>query len=321
MKSIGGYFELEFRYGEHFHKNAIKLSTARQCLEYILRVRKYNKIYIPYYTCEVILEPIKRIGIAYDFYHIDANFNPIFEQSLKDNEVFLYTNYFGLKQSTVCLLSSQYKNLIIDNAQAFFAEPLDNVDTFYSARKFFGVPDGAYLYIGKSLEEKLPTYDSINDMKHLLGRLNSSAEEYYKDFQESEQRISNIGIHKMSILSERILESIDYQSIIQKRRFNYMHLFRALDKYNNNHFDILSTTDVPMIYPFDSDTPELRLTLISNRIYIPQYWRNVPFWLNNKSTIENKFSNSLCALPIDQRYGKEELNYIIDNLLKNKELL
>lgn len=321
MKSIGGYFELEFRYGEHFHKNAIRLSTARQCLEYILRVRKYNKIYIPYYTCEVLLEPIGKLGIAYHFYHIDKNFDPIFNQDLKDDEVLLYTNYFGLKQDKAHSLSVQYKNLIIDNAQAFFAEPIKGIDTFYSARKFFGVPDGAYLYVGKLLKDEFPVYDSMNDMTHLLGRLNYSAEEYYKAFQESEQRISNIGIHKMSVLSERILKSLDYQHIIQKRRFNYMHLFRALDKYNKNHFDILSTNNVPMAYPFHANSTRLRSILIANKIYIPHYWQNVPSWLNNKPTIENDFSNLLCALPIDQRYGKKEMNYIIDNLIKNKELL
>ena len=55
MMSIGGYFELEIREGKHFHQGAIKLSTARQCFEYILKARRYTKVYIPYYTCDVII--------------------------------------------------------------------------------------------------------------------------------------------------------------------------------------------------------------------------------------------------------------------------
>lgn len=321
MKSIGGYFELEFRDGEHFHKNAIKLSTARQCFEYILRVRKYKKIYIPYYTCDVLLEPIKKLKISYEFYHIDNNFNPILKKNLRSEEAFLYTNYFGLKQDTVYSLSKRFKNLIIDNAQAFFADPIKGVDTFYSARKFFGVPDGAYLYIGKLLEKEFPIYDSNYNMKHLLGRLNSSAEEYYKYFQKSEQRISNTGIHKMSVISERILCSLDYQHIIQKRRFNYVYLFRMLEKYNKFHFNISYTDAVPMAFPLLTNSNQLRSVLIANKIYIPQYWHNVSIWLENTPTVESKFANLLCALPIDQRYGKDEMNYIIDNLLKNKDLL
>lgn len=43
-KAIGGYFELELRKGEHYHKNALRLNTARNCFEYVLLVRKYTKV-------------------------------------------------------------------------------------------------------------------------------------------------------------------------------------------------------------------------------------------------------------------------------------
>ena len=35
--AIGGYFELELRNGAYYHKDAIRLNTARNCFEYILR--------------------------------------------------------------------------------------------------------------------------------------------------------------------------------------------------------------------------------------------------------------------------------------------
>ncbi len=35
MDAIGGYFELELRKGEHYHKDALKLNTARNCFEYV----------------------------------------------------------------------------------------------------------------------------------------------------------------------------------------------------------------------------------------------------------------------------------------------
>ena len=146
MMSIGGYFELEIREGKHFHQGAIKLSTARQCFEYILKARRYTKVYIPYYTCDVIIEPLMKLNVKYEYYHINSLLDPVFDKKIESSEAFLYTNYFGLKQDTVLYLSRFYPNLIVDNAQAFFAKPIEGVDTFYSARKFFGVPDGAYLY-------------------------------------------------------------------------------------------------------------------------------------------------------------------------------
>lgn len=71
---IGGYFSLELPFSEEYHKDAIRLNTGRNCLEYILRVRKHSKVYIPYYTCDVLLEPFEKLGIRYEFYHINFAF-------------------------------------------------------------------------------------------------------------------------------------------------------------------------------------------------------------------------------------------------------
>lgn len=315
MKSIGGYFELEFRQGEHFHKNAIRLSTARQCLEYILRFRKYNKVYVPYYTCDAILEPIRKLEVQYEYYHIDGNLEPLLHKRIGEFEALLYTNYFGLKQDYIELLSKQYKNLIIDNAQAFFAKPIKGVDTFYSARKFIGVPDGAYLYVDKDIDENFPIYNPINSSKYLVGRLVSDAESFYFDFQESEKKLCNLEIHNMSILSDKILRSLDYYTIIQKRRSNYMYLFHHLNMSNKIHFDISSTDDVPMVYPFWSNKLDWKNELRLKKIYIPIYWKSVLDLMQDEYNIETSLVNSLCAIPIDQRYGKDEMNYIITSIL------
>ncbi|MDD3036336.1 hypothetical protein [Bacteroides sp.] len=316
MKPIGGYFELEFREGEHYHKNAIRLSTARQCLEYILLARGYKKINVPYYTCSALLEPIKKLGIEYNFYPINETLEPIFDKTLDNDEALLYTNYFGLKQGTILSLSKQYKNLIVDNAQAFFAPPVKHTDTFYSARKFFGVPDGAYLYTDCPLNQKFPPYIPDSHARHLVGRLSQTPEMYYNDYQESEYAFSNMEIHSMSVLSEHVLKALDYQQIIQRRRDNYMLLSRQLNNRNKIKFDISSTDDVPMVYPFWSDQKNLRQHLISQKIFIPKYWQDVLEWTSTGQGIETELAERLYPIPIDQRYKEKEMNYIIDHILE-----
>ena len=37
MKTIGGYFELELKKNEEYHKDALSLNTGRNALEYILK--------------------------------------------------------------------------------------------------------------------------------------------------------------------------------------------------------------------------------------------------------------------------------------------
>jgi hypothetical protein len=64
-------------------------------LEYVLLINKYKKIYLPYYTCEVLLQPLYKLNLKFEFYHLDDSFNPVLDAIDKD-EVILYVNYFGL---------------------------------------------------------------------------------------------------------------------------------------------------------------------------------------------------------------------------------
>ena len=52
QKAIGGYFSLELPYNEYgeYHRDAIRLNTGRYCLEYVLRVKKYTKIFTILYV-------------------------------------------------------------------------------------------------------------------------------------------------------------------------------------------------------------------------------------------------------------------------------
>lgn len=71
---IGGYFELELPCFPEYHAKAIALNSGRFCLEYILRCRKYAKVYVPYFTCDSAVEPFVKLGIPYEFYRIDKNY-------------------------------------------------------------------------------------------------------------------------------------------------------------------------------------------------------------------------------------------------------
>ncbi len=314
MEAIGGYFELELRKGKHYHENALRLNSARNAFEYILRVRNYKKIYIPYYTCEVMLQPLKNLGIEYEFYHIKSDLEPTKLPTLKTNEAFLYTNYFGLKQATVQKLSEVYHTqLIIDNSQAFFAPPINGIDTFYSARKFFGVADGAYLYTDKLLDEKLTQDKSYNRMLHLLQRIDEGAESAFSIFQNNDRALDDQPIKLMSTLTDRILCGINYQEVIERRRENYIYLSERLSSGNYLE-DSLTDNAVPMIYPYFTNIQNIKEKLISQKIFIPTYWTNVQKWCQ-KSDFEYLLMLRLAAIPIDQRYGKKEMEKIIRCLL------
>ncbi len=315
MKAIGGYFELELPKGEHYHKNAIRLNTARNCFEYVLRARGYTKVYIPYYTCEVMLEPNQKLGLDYEFYHINEQLEPKSLPKLSEKEAFLYTNYFGLKQNCVKQLATEFgSHLIVDNAQAFYAEPVAGVDTFYSARKFFGLSDGAYLYTDKPLHQDFEQDCSFDRMSHLLKRVDLGAEAGYLDFRLNDDALIGQDIKTMSKLTEALLVGIDYENAKRVRIENYKKMAEMLGATNQFHL-ALGAYDVPMVYPYLNDDATLKKRLITEKIFVATYWPNVFEWCK-PDDLEYRFAEQTAYIPIDQRYNKEDMQRILDSVSK-----
>ena len=317
MEAIGGYFSLELPQREEYHKNAIRLNTGRNCLEYILRVRGYRKVYVPYYTCEAVVEPINKLGIPYEFYHIDIHFEVRDRFTLKEGEALLYTNYFGLKQRYVEQLAEKVgARLIVDNTQAFYAKPISGIDTFYTCRKFFGVPDGAYLYCDKKLDEEIEQDYSYDRVAHLVKRIDLSAEEGFKDFRRVDDGLDNQPIRKMSKLTQRMMMGIDYETAALRRRANYQLLHEALGKENNLELH-LEEDAVPMVYPYLVPIEGLREKLIENKIFVARYWPNVLEWAKQED-IDYLLAFQMQPLPIDQRNGVEDMKRIINIVTNGK---
>lgn len=313
MRSIGGYFSLELprNTSSELYPNAIRLNSGRYCLEYILRARGYKKIYLPYYTCDSLLQPVKLLGLDYEFYRIDKDFHIVDDVKVGKEEVLLYTDYYGLMDSYTNEVAYEYSpNVIIDNTQSFFTKPRENTDTFNTCRKYFGVPDGAYLFTDAKLDKDIPQDHSTERMRAVLDRLDKSPEEAFQEYHDCEKALRKSGMRRMSKLTLRIMDSIDYTDVANRRLRNFYRLDKALSSTNEMHF-LISCDTVPMVYPYYSHQKGLREHLIKNKIYVAKYWPNVTEWAGRDS-LEADLTEFLLPLPIDQRYGEEEMEYIID---------
>ncbi len=317
MKEIGGFFELQLRKGEHYHKGAIHLNTARNCLEYILRAKKYKKIYIPYLDSEVIWEPMEKLGIEYEFYSVDFRIDPIFDKELKDGEVFFYSDIYGIKCNTVEKLVKRFgKQLIVDNTHAFYSQPYEGIDTIYSPRKFFGLPDGAYLYTDTLLDEELEQDMAIPHMTHLMKRIEyGTANAAYQDYLDYCAGLINQPIKKMSNLGEALLKSIDYDNLKERQVRNFQYLHSVLGKDNKYEFDDFPADTCPLSYMFYSEDANLRKKLIENKIYVSTYWK-ATLDLVEKDSAEYKIVNYLLPLPCDHRYDEEDMKRIVEVINK-----
>ena len=315
MREIGGYLELELPSLEEYHKDLVKLNSGRNSFEYLLKAKKVKKVFLPYYTCDVMLEPVKKLGINYEFYYIDKDFLPIFDYSkMKEYDYFVYTNYNDLCHKQIEIVINNSKNIILDCSQAFFYRNDKINNMFYSARKFFGVSDGAYLKTNTFLDDDLEFDTSYNDMAHLLGRHDFNAKEFYSYFKNVEIKISNKTLKKMSNLTERIMQSINYSMVAKIRRQNFQYLHKELSRVNELDIDFdfdFDYNSVPMSYPLlINKGDKLRKKLIEDNIYVSQFWSNTLKWVDD-SKWEYYLSKQCLYLPIDQRYCLKDMGKII----------
>lgn len=307
MKEIGGYFEFENFRGKDFYSEFLKFNCSRNSLRFLIKKKNIKKIYLPILLCGVVYEACRKEKIIIQFYNIDENFLPILECT--DGVVYI-VNYYGLlSNDAIEDLKNKYKNIIIDNTHAFFQGPVNNVDTIYNCRKYFGVPDGSYLYTNID-NESYDSYQSTKDMfEHLFGRLEDNASLYYNIFNFNDKKFDDMEIKKMSKETINIMKAIDYDYVLTKRQQNFDYLDKHLLNIQKLKLQNRGTFMYPLYIGDCKTAKALKNYLIDNKIYVPTFWTNIPdvFKLN----IYEQNYISIIPLPIDQRYDLCDMEYIV----------
>ncbi len=318
---IGSFIELQFDKGKewyttykYFGMQIARLNSGRAGIFHALKCLNCDTVYLPYYQCETVRKFLIKKETKIKYYHIDESFLPLIFDEQKPNEAVLIVNYYGVMPTDrMKELAKKYKNVIIDNSQAFFAQPIDFCMNVYSARKFVGTPDGAYV-IGKNALYGYDSYKqgySSDTASFLLQRHEYGCEgKVYQSRMINEQRIDNEDIMKMSVLTQKILDGTNYQYIIDKRKKNFLlaHEFfgeinQLKDFLNNNDYD------VPMVYPLLIEEEGIMQRLIDAKHFQGRWWSYL-LTETKIDSFEYKLSKFMIPITIDQRYGKEDLERI-----------
>ncbi len=317
MQAIGGYFGFEnnSKPGRHFHNTPYQLDCGRSALELILLTLKPKKIFVPYYTCDALLEPLIKHQINYSFYAINEAFEIAEEIIPAKNEYLLYINFFGLKDFYCKQLIKKYnRQIILDNTMAFFFKHNTGHWGFNSCRKFFGVVDGAYLQSPLAIKEKLLPQKVNHNLTadFLFLRNENLVQEGYLFFKQNEACFGK-GIYKMSNFSNKVMGQLNYKDLISKRNSNFSFLHAHL-KSRNTLQPGLFLHDGAMFYPYLPAKKIPHQKFWSNLVFIPKLWPDCIDRLDGFEW-EKKLSGNLLPLPIDHRYGMGELKNILKLIL------
>ncbi len=311
MREIGGYFELDKYSMPMLHEGAVALNCGRNTLAYLIEAKGIEKIKVPKFLCDTVREVCEKEKISISFYSITRDFLPE-ELTLEADEWLYLVNFYGqLDNDTIRGYVEKYERVIVDHAQAYYQMPLENVDTLYTCRKFFGVSDGGILYTDTKLDREIPRDESFERMKFVLGRFERSASEFYAEAASNNDFFADEPVKRMSKLTENLLHGIDYETVKQKRTRNFEILHEAFGKINPLK---LTVPQGAFMYPlYLENGGEIRRKLQAKKIFIPTLWPDV-FEHCHESDLEYDYAKNILPIPVDQRYDEEDMKYIMEEI-------
>lgn len=316
MREIGGYIEFEQYRGKMPHEDAIALNCGRNCLAYLFKSRGIKKLKLPYFICNSIFSVCDREGVEKVYYHIGMDLKPIDDLTLEKDEWLYLVNLYGqLSNAEIKDYVEKYERVIVDQANGYFVEPIPGVDTFYCCRKWFGVADGAFLYTDCTLEDEFPQDESYGRMEFLLGRYERTANEFYAGYNANNKFFITEPIKRMSKLTRNLLHGINYDFVEKRRRDNFAYLHERLGRLNR-----LNLKPATFMYPLMVENgAALRKKLQVEKVYIPTLWPTV-FDVATKDSLEYQMAEKILPLPIDQRYGIDDMEYMLKKIKELSEV-
>ena len=306
-KEIGGYLEMERFSGPMMHEEALALSSGRACLSYLIEQREIRKLLLPDLLCDAVTKVCEERGVVLRRYAIEQNLRPENIQ-LEEGEWLYLVNYYGqLSQKELQEWAAAFPRLIVDNAQAFFCPPVKGADTLYTCRKFLGVSDGGFLYTDAP-RRRLKADESHARMGFVLGRFERPAGEFFAEAAANNDSLSTEP-KAMSALTANLLHAVDYYAVRDRRTENFRQLHEAFRDSN-----LLPVRRISGAYAYPlmlAEGEEIRKELIAKKIFVPQLWPNVLREQPADSTA-CRLTREILPLPCDQRYGPEEMDFIIN---------
>ena len=310
-------------------RNAIK--ALCRCME-----TQNKRVMLPIYTCDTVIQPFIDEGWNVYFYRINKdltinieNFQYTYEKT-NPKIVFIHS-FFGFDTiGNDCSLLKQCKTkgsiIVEDMTQSLFSSHYLSFADYYvtSFRKFLAIPDGGALISSNDIPllNIRPANKSIVDValeafelkKNYFVHADKNLKEQFREkYQELNCLIGeNDSLKEISDISYKIINSCDRVSISLKRRFNYTYIYDSLKEYTwiKPVLSEVKEEICPLYLPvYVENRKELQSFLAERNIYCPVIWPKSKHITEMDDDSQYMYEHMLC-IPIDQRYGMDEMNVI-----------
>ena len=312
----------------------------------ILGLTPDDEVLLPSYLCPEILRPFREAGITPAFYRINRNLSADLDDIERRIRIrtraIMVIHYFGYPQPIEELkkLSEEHSLYLIEDAvQSFLSkyneQPLGAAGdlAFTSFRKFLPVLDGSSLLINTSRvgssNVKWARTSSTRLLYLCLRHLGMSLKDLYLKARlvpkplflwlltRADEMVNTYAKPaRISLLSKSLLCKADFDEIVSRRRTNFKHL---LDNWSFDMirplFDSLPPGVCPLGFPvIIEDRDYVRQELIRRKVYSPIHWNLPPDIDEKEFRISWEISRHILTIPVDQRYGLQDMHYILEQI-------
>lgn len=320
------------------YNNVLCFDSGRSAIRHLSSyIKPGEKILLPEFICESIIGCFRSEDIG--FYRLHNDFTIDIEDLRRkictNTRAIFLMHYFGKVQQAEAVndlknIAAEHGCLIIEDTTHSIFSNSGTVGDYQicSIRKWLPIPKGGVLY---ARNDKLGVYEkgkyracTDNDraygmmLKDLFLKNGFDCNETYRRiFSRCEEELDKQKeIFFLSDFARFISTCIDIDELIKVRTSNYHHLRSAINKKGITCAVSLEEWECPFVLPiWVKERDHFRSYLMDNRVYCAVHW---PFdgIQDAHRPFAKKCAKHLISLPIDQRYGWEEISYLIDVLCK-----
>ena len=244
-------------------------------------------------------------------------------------------HYFGyLQKEEVLKVIREYTDkysviMVEDLTQSLFSEyNLIGDYGIASVRKWMPVPQGGVLFKRygtnhlKLCEPMVKSRDNSRAYGMMLKDLFLSGEydtnkKYRQVFAECEEKVDELkDIKQMSDFARFIASCVDVENLITRRKENTARLHEELNRSGITCIREFLPKECPLVYPIRiAKRDDFRSHLVEHRVYCAVHWPFDGVYMEQRGNAV-KNAETLLSLPIDQRYGEKEIDYLIEVIKK-----
>ena len=316
--------------------------SGRDAMKAIARIIGGSRVLLPALCCESMILPFSANGYDVEFYKMNPDLTGDEADvcaKLTDGAALLYMRYFGIRPFTdefllslresgrgIILVEDRTHDIIIPRGEEGFTPDA----VLASLRKWAALPEGGLL------ETKMGSCAAGADarfgdtrrevMQMKVRYLETWEPELKKEFLDklhsAERLLDESGEPcGMSAEYEALLRQIDFPALLAKRRANVARMKKRLAALDGTRLRFLSEhpEESTLYFPvYIENRGGIQRAVAQNGVYCPVIWPE-PEAARGVCEVSRYVTEHMLALPCDQRYTPEDMDFIADTLIEALE--